>query len=74
MQYQSRSQESWDNKLKMSKTQSTASAAYSISSSSSRQTSASLQESSARTYFAELGKYLYSLLAKGNFKLNSIRK
>ncbi|KAL9544193.1 hypothetical protein MBANPS3_007742 [Mucor bainieri] len=48
----------------MAKTQSTASAAYSVSSSSSRQTSASVQESSARTYFAELGRYLYSLLAK----------
>jgi len=66
MQYQNRPQEHWDNKANMVKTQSTASAAYSVSSSSSRQTSASVQESSARTYFAELGKYLYSLLAKGS--------
>jgi hypothetical protein len=73
MAYQSRSSphstsshEEWDGKSKMSKTQSTASAAYSISSSSSRQTNSSIQESSARTYFVELGRYLTSMLLRGN--------
>ncbi|KAI8636468.1 hypothetical protein BD408DRAFT_426099 [Parasitella parasitica] len=65
MQYQSRPQENWDHsKVNMAKTPSTGSTAYSISSSSSRQTSSSLQEASARTYFVELEKYLYSLLTK----------
>lgn len=48
----------------MSKTTSTSSATYSVTSSSSRQTNISVQESSARVYFLELEKYLTSMLNK----------
>lgn len=51
-------------KNKMSKTTSTSSATYSVTSSSSRQTNISVQESSARVYFLELEKYLTFMLNK----------
>ncbi|KAI7905497.1 uncharacterized protein BX663DRAFT_499944 [Cokeromyces recurvatus] len=55
------SQEEWDIRNKMSKTQS----ATSVSTSSSRQTiNSSIQESSAKIYFVELEKYLTNILSK----------
>lgn len=62
------SREDWELKSKMSKTTSTASTTYSVTSASSRLTNASVQESSARVYFIELQKYLSSLLSKGKVK------
>ncbi|KAI8986946.1 hypothetical protein BDB01DRAFT_784030 [Pilobolus umbonatus] len=56
--------EDWDGKHNMSKTTSTTSGSYSVSSNSSRQTSASIQETTARTYYAELERYLVHILAK----------
>lgn len=70
MAYQSRSttstQEDWDARNKMSRT---TSATYSVSSSSSRQTNVSVQESSAKIYYTKLAKYLASMLAKGKLSL-----
>ncbi len=62
----SNSSQEWDGKSKMSKTVSTASGTYSVTSASSRQTNTSVQESSARIYFLELEKYLQYMLSKGN--------
>ncbi|KAI8370242.1 hypothetical protein BD560DRAFT_396821 [Blakeslea trispora] len=45
------------------KTQSTSSTAYSVSSSSSRQTAVSIQESYAKQYFEDLKRYLSDMLA-----------
>ncbi|KAI8365051.1 hypothetical protein EDC96DRAFT_510303 [Choanephora cucurbitarum] len=45
------------------KTQSTSSAAYSVSSSSSRQTTVSIQESYAKQYYVDLKRYLHDMLA-----------
>lgn len=59
------SHEEWV-KNKMSKTTSTSSATYSVTSSSSRQTNISVQESSARVYFLELEKHLAFILNKGS--------
>lgn len=58
----------------MSKNRSTGSTTYSALSASSRQTTSSIQETSAKIYFVELQKYLSFILAKGTIYIKEREK